>query len=118
MPARLRSAARPTGHRVNIPPPGHVPHSPPHRRRSEVCAQLPILAVLALVGSSPASVAQNHKGQAVTPDKIQWGPAPSVLPKGAEMAVLAGDPSKRGAFIARLKMPAGAQSSASTPIAP
>jgi hypothetical protein len=47
---------------------------------------LPIFAVLALVGSSPASVAQNHKGQAVTPEKIQWGPAPSVLPKGAEMA--------------------------------
>ena len=68
---------------------------------------LPILAVLALVGSSPASVAQNHKGQAVTPEKIQWGPAPSVLPKGAEMAVLAGDPSKRGPFTARLKMPQG-----------
>jgi quercetin dioxygenase-like cupin family protein len=68
---------------------------------------LPIFAVLALVGSSPASVAQNHKGQAVTPEKIQWGPAPSVLPKGAEMAVLAGDPSKRGPFTARLKMPAG-----------
>jgi hypothetical protein len=68
---------------------------------------LPIFAVLALVGSSPASVAQNHKGQAVTPEKIQWGPVPSVLPKGAEMAVLAGDPLKRGPFTARLKMPAG-----------
>jgi quercetin dioxygenase-like cupin family protein len=68
---------------------------------------VPLLAALALVAALQTSVAQNHKGQAVTPEKIQWGPAPPVLPKGAEMAVLAGDPSKRGAFTARLKMPAG-----------
>ena len=36
-----------------------------------------------------------------------WGPAPPVLPAGAQMAVLYGDPGKPGAFAVRLKAPAG-----------
>jgi hypothetical protein len=28
----------------------------------------------------------------VTPDAIQWGPAPTILPAGAKVAVLEGDP--------------------------
>jgi quercetin dioxygenase-like cupin family protein len=43
----------------------------------------------------------------VTPDKIQWGPAPSMLQSGAQFAVLAGDPGKAGPFIIRLKLPDG-----------
>ena len=38
---------------------------------------------------------------------IEWGPAPPVLPAGAQMAVLYGDPGKPGAFAIRLKAPAG-----------
>ena len=38
---------------------------------------------------------------------VKWGPAPAVLPKGAELAVLHGDPSKKAPFTLRLKMPAG-----------
>jgi quercetin dioxygenase-like cupin family protein len=37
----------------------------------------------------------------------QWGPAPPMLPAGAQAAVLAGDPGKEGVFTIRLKMPAG-----------
>ena len=37
---------------------------------------------------------------------IKWGDAPPVLPKGAKMAVLMGDPGKDGVFVARLSMPA------------
>ncbi|HWI24001.1 MAG TPA: cupin domain-containing protein [Lysobacter sp.] len=37
----------------------------------------------------------------------QWGDAPPALPKGAQAAVLAGDPGKEGVFTIRLKMPAG-----------
>ena len=37
------------------------------------------------------------------PDQLQWGPAPSTLPKGAQFAVLAGDPGKAGPFTIRLK---------------
>lgn len=43
----------------------------------------------------------------VTPDKIQWGSAPPVFPAGAQFAVLAGDPSKAGPFVVRIKAPDG-----------
>ena len=38
---------------------------------------------------------------------LKWGPAPPTLPKGAEISVLSGDPSKDGPFVIRLKMPSG-----------
>jgi quercetin dioxygenase-like cupin family protein len=50
--------------------------------------------------ASPAAVV-------VTPDKIQWGPAPPIFPAGAQFAVLAGDPSKAGPFVVRIKAPDG-----------
>ena len=37
---------------------------------------------------------------------LKWMDAPPVFPKGAQMAVLQGDPSKEGEFTVRLKMPA------------
>jgi hypothetical protein len=40
------------------------------------------------------------------PSAIKWMPAPPVLPKGAQIAILSGDPTKAGAFIIRLKLPA------------
>jgi hypothetical protein len=43
----------------------------------------------------------------VTPDKIQWGPAPPAFQPGAQFAVIAGDPGKSGPFIVRLKFPDG-----------
>jgi len=42
----------------------------------------------------------------LAPDDIQWKDGPQVLP-GAKMAVLEGDPQKRGFFVSRLKLPAG-----------
>ena len=36
-----------------------------------------------------------------------WGPAPAVFPAGAQMAVIAGDPSKAAPFTVELKMPDG-----------
>src|SRR5690349_23676333 len=41
------------------------------------------------------------------PDQLQWQPAPAALPKGAQVAVLRGDPTKPGIFTMRLKFPAG-----------
>jgi cupin domain len=46
-------------------------------------------------------------GVIVTPDKIQWGPAPPVMQPGAKAAVIAGNPMGAGPFIIRLKMPDG-----------
>jgi quercetin dioxygenase-like cupin family protein len=46
-------------------------------------------------------------GHAMRSADIKWGPAPPVLPKGGQFAVLAGDPTKEGLFVVRLKAPAG-----------
>jgi len=43
------------------------------------------------------------------PDTLRWGDAPPVLPKGAQFAVLAGDPGQAGPFVVRIKVPAGYQ---------
>ena len=43
----------------------------------------------------------------VNASAMKWGPAPPILPKGAQMAVVSGDPSKDGPYVVRLKMPAG-----------
>lgn len=40
---------------------------------------------------------------------LKWGPAPAVLPAGAQFAVVDGDPSAKGLVTVRLKMPAGYQ---------
>jgi hypothetical protein len=43
-----------------------------------------------------------------TPDAIQWGPAPSFVPPGAQLAVLEGNPlASSGDYTVRLKMPDG-----------
>ena len=39
--------------------------------------------------------------------ELPWVDGPSLLPAGAQMVVLDGDPTKEGAFTIRLKMPAG-----------
>src|SRR6266496_1782483 len=38
---------------------------------------------------------------------LKWGEAPPDLPKGGQLAVLHGDPSKKGTFALRIKMPDG-----------
>ena len=43
----------------------------------------------------------------VAAPEIKWGPAPPVLEKGAEFAVVSGDPGKAGPYVIRLKLPAG-----------
>lgn len=53
------------------------------------------------------SAQPRHKGPAIQGGDIKWGPAPKVLPAGAEAAVLFGDPAKEGLFALRLKVPSG-----------
>jgi len=67
-----------------------------------------LIAVLALTGIASKAPADTMNGHTiVAPEEIKWGPAPAVLPPGAEAAVLFGDPSKEGLFALRLKLPAG-----------
>jgi len=52
--------------------------------------------------------AESHVPVAITgPADVGWSPAPPVLPKGAEISVLSGNPFADGIFTLRLKMPAG-----------
>jgi quercetin dioxygenase-like cupin family protein len=50
--------------------------------------------------------AQGHNHVIQTPAEAQWGPAPPILPPGAEIAVLSGDPGKAAPYAVRLKFPA------------
>jgi len=55
------------------------------------------------------SAAADAQKQVVSlnPSDLKWTAGLPVFPKGMEMTVLFGDPSKSGAFAARLKMPDG-----------
>jgi quercetin dioxygenase-like cupin family protein len=54
-----------------------------------------------------ASGAQSMDDQVfVNTGDIKWGAAPPVLPKGAKLAVLYGDPGKPGPYVLRLAAPA------------
>ncbi len=54
-------------------------------------------------------IADEH-GEGITlnpPDSLEWKAGPASLPKGAQIAVLEGDPSKEGPFVFRVKVPDG-----------
>jgi quercetin dioxygenase-like cupin family protein len=64
-----------------------------------------VAAFAGVASTAPAEMMGEHT--IVAPPEIKWGPAPAVLPAGAEAAVLFGDPSEEGLFVLRLKLPAG-----------
>ena len=64
----------------------------------------PTLSCALLVFASTLSGQAQSSAQ---PSDLHWGPAPAVFPKGAEMAVVTGDPSKAAPFTVELKMPNG-----------
>jgi anti-sigma factor ChrR (cupin superfamily) len=72
------------------------------------------LVLLAAVAAVPALVADAKKSDTAMADAtsmnvgdIKWGDAPPDLPKGAQLAVLHGDPAKSAPYTMRLKIPAG-----------
>jgi ChrR-like protein with cupin domain len=72
----------------------------------------PVAATAALFTSAGLAIgraAQDHSHKnAFTQDSIQWGAAPPVVEKGAQFAVLEGDPTaSSGDYTIRLKMPDG-----------
>lgn len=72
----------------------------------KVARQVLAMSAVVLAGFLSTAVAQDAH-TLLSPQDIQWGAAPPVLPSGAEAAVLFGDPSKEGLFALRLKVPAG-----------
>ena len=73
--------------------------------KSTLPSLIAIVAVAGVAATAPADAMDQHT--IVSPQEIKWGPAPAVLPPGAEAAVLFGDPSKEGLFALRLKLPQG-----------
>lgn len=71
------------------------------------------LASLAVAAEQKAKEPQKSAPEAdtkhvlLTPADLQWGEAPAGLPAGAKLAVLEGDPTKKGPFTIRLQMPDG-----------
>ena len=64
-----------------------------------------LFTLLFIVGvGTGIGLAQNHVMQSAAETK--WGPAPPMLPPGAQIAVLAGDPGKAAPYTVRLKFPA------------
>ncbi len=63
------------------------------------------VVVFALLYAHSAVASSDHT--ILTPNDVKWGPAPASIPKGAEAAVIFGDPSKEGQFAMRLKLPTG-----------
>jgi quercetin dioxygenase-like cupin family protein len=67
-----------------------------------------LIAGLFLISGMPLPVAAADEHMAVvSPDGLKWGAAPPAFPKGAQLAVVSGDPSKEGLYVIRLKVPAG-----------
>jgi hypothetical protein len=69
--------------------------------------KLSSIAALAIAVLLPAGTMAAAQHVFVQSDSLKWAAAPPVLPKGAQIAVLYGDPGKAGPFVFRLKFPAG-----------
>jgi anti-sigma factor ChrR (cupin superfamily) len=67
---------------------------------------LVVSAVLGLAAGATRVLAQEQHHLVVPVDKVQWGPAPPILPAGAQLAVLEGNPGAKGPVVMRLKLPA------------
>ena len=65
-----------------------------------------LIALVIVLAGANAALADDMKMPTNSGD-LKWGPAPPVLPKGAEITVLSGDPFKDGPYVLRLKMPNG-----------
>jgi quercetin dioxygenase-like cupin family protein len=67
-----------------------------------------LIVALSLVSVAGLGMAQESKTHIAIPaTAVKWGPPPPSLSKGAQFAVVSGDPTKAGPFAIRLKFPAG-----------
>jgi quercetin dioxygenase-like cupin family protein len=68
-----------------------------------------VIVALSFAALAHDTQAKGTKAKAVTLSAadLKWGPAPAAFPPGAQVAILHGDPFKKGIFSLRLKMPDG-----------
>ena len=64
-------------------------------------------AAIALLAASPAASQATKQPTHEKESKLTWMKAPDMLPAGAMMAVVSGDPGKAGPFTVELSMPSG-----------
>jgi len=74
---------------------------------STIALTLSVAAALSLRAETGGKGAAAKAPVFVNAADVKWGDVPPALPKGAQIAVLHGDPFKSGPFTLRLKMPAG-----------
>src|SRR5690242_12248625 len=74
---------------------------------STIVLTLSLVAALSLRAETGGKGAAAKAPVFVNPADVKWGDVPPALPKGAQIAVLHGDPFKSGPFTVRLKMPSG-----------
>ena len=68
---------------------------------------LVLSSALAISLTANPSLAIAQPSHVLVPaNEVQWGPAPPVLPAGAQIAVLEGNPAAKGAVTLRLRLPA------------
>jgi Domain of unknown function (DUF4437) len=78
-----------------------------NRMKSIRCISALITPAVLLMAPALASAADAPSDHVMlNAADIKWGPPPPVLPKGAKLAVLYGDPGKPGPFVMRLMAPA------------
>ena len=75
---------------------------------------LPVALLLGLCTPAALTAAHNessspHDSMLHAADKLVWKDGPGSLAKGAQFAVLEGDPAKDGPFVMRIKLPDGFQ---------
>src|SRR2546430_7989193 len=75
---------------------------------------LPLALSLVAVAAQKKDASKNSTESATSEQHVvlnlgdlKWGDAPPGLPPGAKLAVLAGDPNKKGLFTVRMQAPAG-----------
>jgi Domain of unknown function (DUF4437) len=69
--------------------------------------RISLISALFLIGLLPLPATAADEHVVVSSDNLKWGAAPPTFPKGAQIAVLSGDPSKEGLYVVRVKAPAG-----------
>jgi quercetin dioxygenase-like cupin family protein len=64
-----------------------------------------VFAAFSVFSIPLGAAAQDHHAT-MQPDDLKWS-APAAYAKGAQLAVIKGDPTKEGMYVVRLKVPAG-----------
>jgi quercetin dioxygenase-like cupin family protein len=66
-----------------------------------------VAALIAGFAVHPNAAFAQDEHRILSPRQIKWTPGPPSIPRGAQAAVLYGDPSKEGVFALRLKLRKG-----------